>query len=183
MSNYEDFDENGFYKGRFSDAINAEKKRQPEQPIINDAKKPKRTYVHWNEEQEYFLVTQVMKHKLYMKTLEKKDDKLKKIVKAIQESPLFEDVKNQVVFLPSLLSYLSYFILQCLKPHSIDMKWLKQSERENQDCAIEKEGLNLSALPEQRSQLYTLVLSIEDAKEEKSEKQKILENNLLVHTS
>ena len=63
------------------------------------------------------------------------------------------------------------------------MKWLKQSERENQDCAIEKEGLNLSALPEQRSQLYTLVLSIEDAKEEKSEKQKILENNLLVHTS
>ena len=69
------------------------------------------------------------------------------------------------------------------------MKWLKLLEKVKQDCAIEK-GSNLSAMPEQRSQLYTLVFSIaekmnsdKDAKEKKSEKQKRLEKNLLVHES
>jgi len=63
-------------------------------------------------------------------------------------------------------------------------------EKVKLDCAIEREGSNLSAMPEQRSQLYSLVLSIaekvdinKEAKEEKAERQKRLEKSLLVHES
>jgi len=98
MFQHPDFDENGFYRGRFTEAIRAENKRSAEAPASgNDSKKQRRAYITWNEEQELFLVNQVMKHKSYIKTNEKKEDKLKRIVKSIQESPLFDDVKNLVV--------------------------------------------------------------------------------------
>jgi len=63
-------------------------------------------------------------------------------------------------------------------------------KRIKKESAIEFEGINLSGLPAQKSDLVTLVLSMgeeifhmENAKVESNQRAKLLEKNLLIHES